>query len=97
VRFQRQEYTFEMILSILTIVTISLLTATIAASVFLLILNIFSASAVNAYAQVIVSEDLQLIPLPYCDTSEGEASAEGCHDRFDFDDETGLFPFSSNT
>jgi hypothetical protein len=30
-------------------------------------------------------------PLPYCDTSEGEA-ALSCHDRYDYDEETGLYP-----
>lgn len=30
-------------------------------------------------------------PLPYCDTPEGEA-ATSCHDRYDFDEVTGLYP-----
>lgn len=30
-------------------------------------------------------------PLPYCDTPEGEA-APGCHDRYDYDENTGLYP-----
>ncbi len=35
-------------------------------------------------------------PLPYCDTPEGEA-ATTCHDRYDFDEDTGLYPCNDGT
>jgi len=36
-------------------------------------------------------DDDQYDSLPYCDTPEGEA-AQSCHDRDDYDEDTGLYP-----
>ena len=41
-------------------------------------------------------EPVEKKPLPYCDTPEGKA-AKACHDRYDFDDKTGLYPFNYGT
>lgn len=38
-----------------------------------------------------LNEERELESLPYCDTPEGEA-AQSCHDRDDYDEDTGLYP-----
>lgn len=37
------------------------------------------------------NEEQERQTLPYCDTPEGEA-AQSCHDRDDYDEDTGLYP-----
>jgi hypothetical protein len=37
------------------------------------------------------NEEQERESLPYCDTSEGDAS-QSCHDRDDYDEDTGLYP-----
>lgn len=42
------------------------------------------------------NEEQERQTLPYCDTPEGEA-AQSCHDRDDYDEDTGLYPCNDGT
>ena len=51
---------------------------------------------VEPIAPVIPEPIKEKKPLPYCDTPAGKA-APSCHDRYDFDDKTGLYPCNDGT